>query len=570
MTKSQEIFRNKTKIEQYAREYGVESIFLHKPILDEHWTEKDNVHWMISTNLKFDSLGEDKRGSKLRQFNARLRDLLTFPSDVIPQDLLQPLVHSISDLTDRQAAQALIDAAIPLQELTEAPLLEQLNQKLTSLLESKESSTSENIVSPPSLSQREGHKNPSLPRRKPMATEEQKETKSVSLNHETFLGEKNGFTYYCDYNPHGFYAYDSNSPDNKPVGEMELLADDDDYPGSYWLSAIEVTKSYRRRGIGTNLVDFANKTLQERAENLLFPNAEGFEEESGSLHLTSDGAELLNYCIKNKIVNQNQVAHPPGHPDYGKQDDNYDDDQIDNDRDEFDQAPLDESAPVEETVNQRSNTPFPSIEKKILRPFQEENPHQPLLSPSSASSSSSMGSSSSTSTSTGIRGQSTPKLSRGHQSPNPPSFDEAYQSIFPLVMTPEPNLGNPPSPFDSSHASSLSSTQETHTVPTNNDKPYVGVTPASTLSSMGRITQQLTQGQPTPSSDFDPQQQLSTQLMSGTRTKTPPQSSSQEIIPPSLTTDRTGEPVNNATRAPSPKPSVKRQKTDTNSYQIMK
>jgi hypothetical protein len=162
MTKSQEIFRNKAKIEQYAKECGIENIFLHKPILEEDWTEKDSVHWMISTNLKFDSLEEDKRGSKLRHFNSLLRDLLTFPSEVSPQDLMQPLVNSISDLGDRQASQARIDAAIPLQELTEASLLEQFNQRLTSVLGSKESPTLEDISSTPPLPKVADHKTLSI------------------------------------------------------------------------------------------------------------------------------------------------------------------------------------------------------------------------------------------------------------------------------------------------------------------------------------------------------------------------------------------------------------------------
>jgi hypothetical protein len=117
---------------------------------------------------------------------------------------------------------------------------------------------------------------------------------------DVFLGSRGGFCYYRTEFSHYFVIEPAT---RQKVGELEL---DDDY----FLQHLWVSEPHRRRGIGTNMVRFANHVK---------PITVCIDTSYNSRYrLTNEGVALIRACQAKGILQDEQLFDEPMQsPDYG-------------------------------------------------------------------------------------------------------------------------------------------------------------------------------------------------------------------------------------------------------------
>jgi hypothetical protein len=114
--------------------------------------------------------------------------------------------------------------------------------------------------------------------------------------YQQFMGSINCICY-CR-NEYMFYAVDPTI--NSTIAELEIDSD-------HWLERVWVDGGHQRRGIGTNLVRFANQfALHEGGQEYGITVCTSLSENS-RYRLTGEGAALVNSCIRRGILRDEQT-----------------------------------------------------------------------------------------------------------------------------------------------------------------------------------------------------------------------------------------------------------------------
>jgi histone acetyltransferase (RNA polymerase elongator complex component) len=132
--------------------------------------------------------------------------------------------------------------------------------------------------------------------------------KNFHLQHayQQMLGSIN-LLCYCR-NEYFFYVIDPAT--NSTIAELQMDSD-------HWLEHIHVETSYQRRGIGTNLIKFANHFALQEGGNNGIAICVGVDINT-RYRLSTEGAALINDCIKKGILQEEQTFHetPPSQEGY--------------------------------------------------------------------------------------------------------------------------------------------------------------------------------------------------------------------------------------------------------------
>ena len=120
---------------------------------------------------------------------------------------------------------------------------------------------------------------------------------------EVFILRKGHFLYYRDASFYHYYAYDPTI--DRKVGELSLDAYDESHDsGEHALSGITVEIPYRRKGIGTTLINIANitNTSLNGSRLVIF----GGQAYNSRYRLTAEGMQLARACIQKGILDHDQ------------------------------------------------------------------------------------------------------------------------------------------------------------------------------------------------------------------------------------------------------------------------
>jgi GNAT superfamily N-acetyltransferase len=117
-----------------------------------------------------------------------------------------------------------------------------------------------------------------------------------------YIAHFQGPIVYFHYGESEFYAMDSTLGKNVWIAEATLHYEPD--TDQFWLNHISVDTDYQKKGIGTNLLRAIIKYLKETDDILMIPATN--QKNDDGLYLTTEGAALINSCIRKKIIKHEQ------------------------------------------------------------------------------------------------------------------------------------------------------------------------------------------------------------------------------------------------------------------------